>query len=611
MENFKKFCKEKSITLFFPIAVILTIVPLIVRMKKVAIDPAAVKLVGEASELDLFSQNKAFMLMIFCGILILLSIIFFKDLFKKRDKITLISIACMGIFFIFSLISALSSKYIQTTIWGYYDKAEGIITIGCYLILFIYSIYAFKSIGDYKYITYPLMIVVFINAFLGVFQYFGYDLIKTNLGQLIAIPSKYNIKASSLSLLYESHKLYGTLFHYNYVGSFVAIVLPILFIAAAIEFENIMYKVALIFSCLFSIWLLLGSTSRAGLIGVIVSLIAGIIIFVKLLLPKWKPILIGFVVLCVIIIGVNFVSGNKIFSRIPSMASDIVSLFKSNDDFNLKDNVPIKDIQYTDNGGAIAVLQNDSLEFYVQDGEYVFKDSNGNPVDYTRNKNNLTTTDPRFSNISFTFGKLPDANKSNGLYLNLNSKPAFIFKLSNGKLHLVDNNNFQDIELVDAESIGFKGKEKIGSARGYIWSRTLPLLKGHLITGHGPDTFMYEFPQNDMIAKLYAYGESIMTVDKPHNMYLQIAFSDGLIALIAFLVAAILYLVDSFKLYALKAKYTVSESLGAATTLGVLGYLAAGIFNDSTISVAPIFWIVFGVGFALNYINKTNKEKNK
>ena len=611
MENFKKFCKEKSITLFFPIAVILTIVPLIVRMKKVAIDPAAVKLVGEASELDLFSQNKAFMLMIFCGILILLSIIFFKDLFKKRDKITLISIVCMGIFFIFSLISALSSKYIQTTIWGYYDKAEGIITIGCYLILFIYSIYAFKSIGDYKYITYPLMIVVFINAFLGVFQYFGYDLIKTNLGQLIAIPSKYNIKASSLSLLYESHKLYGTLFHYNYVGSFVAIVLPILFIAAAIEFENIMYKVALIFSCLFSIWLLLGSTSRAGLIGVIVSLIAGIIIFVKLLLPKWKPILIGFVVLCVIIIGVNFVSGNKIFSRIPSMASDIVSLFKSNDDFNLKDNVPIKDIQYTDNGGVVAVLQNDSLEFYVQDGEYVFKDSNGNPVDYTRNKNNLTTTDPRFSNISFTFGKLPDANKSNGLYLNLNSKPAFIFKLSNGKLHLVDNNNFQDIELVDAESIGFKGKEKIGSARGYIWSRTLPLLKGHLITGHGPDTFMYEFPQNDMIAKLYAYGESIMTVDKPHNMYLQIAFSDGLIALIAFLVAAILYLVDSFKLYALKAKYTVSESLGAATTLGVLGYLAAGIFNDSTISVAPIFWIVFGVGFALNYINKTNKEKNK
>ena len=611
MENFKKFCKEKSITLFFPIAVILTIVPLIVRMKKVAIDPAAVKLVGETSELDLFSQNKAFMLMIFCGILILLSVIFFKDLFKKRDKITLISIACMGIFFIFSLISALSSKYIQTTIWGYYDKAEGIITIGCYLILFIYSIYAFKSIGDYKYITYPLMIVVFINAFLGVFQYFGYDLIKTNLGQLIAIPSKYNIKASSLSLLYESHKLYGTLFHYNYVGSFVAIVLPILFIAAAIEFENIMYKVALIFSCLFSIWLLLGSTSRAGLIGVIVSLIAGIIIFGKLLKPKWKPILIGFAVICVLMIGLNFASGNKIFARIPSLGSDIISLFKSNDDFNLKDNVPIKDIQYTDNGGAIAVLQNDSLEFYVQDGEYVFKDSNGNPVDYTRNKNNLTTTDPRFSNISFTFGKLPDANKSNGLYLNLNSKPAFIFKLSNGKLHLVDNNNFQDIELVDAESIGFKGKEKIGSARGYIWSRTLPLLKGHLITGHGPDTFMYEFPQNDMIAKLYAYGESIMTVDKPHNMYLQIAFSDGLIALIAFLIAAILYLVDSFKLYALKAKYTVSESLGAATTLGVLGYLAAGIFNDSVISVAPIFWIVFGVGFALNYINKTNKEKNK
>ncbi|MDO5518504.1 MAG: O-antigen ligase family protein, partial [Clostridium sp.] len=474
MENFKKFCKEKSITLFFPIAVILTIVPLIVRMKKVTVDPAAIKLVGETSEMDLFSQNKAFMLMVFCGMLIILSIIFFKDLFKKRDKITLASMACMAIFFIFSLISAVSSKYTQTAIWGYYDRAEGIVTIGCYLILFIYCIYAFRNTIDYKYITYPLMIVVFINAFLGMFQYFGSDLIKTNLGQLISIPSKYNIKASDLKLLFDDSKLYGTLFHYNYVGSFVAIVLPILFIAAVIEFEHVMYKVGLMFSCLLSIWLLFGSTSRAGLIGVAVSLIAGIIIFGKLVKSKWKPILIGFAVLCVLITGANFALGNKIFARMPSLASDVVSLFKSNDDFNLKDNVPIKDIQYKDNGGAVAVLQKDSLEFYVEDGQYIFKDSSGNNVDYTRKDNNLTTADSRFSNISFTYGKLPDANKSNGIYLNLNSKPAFVFKLSKNKLHLVDNNTLEDIELVDAESIGFNGKEKIGSARGYIWSRTLP-----------------------------------------------------------------------------------------------------------------------------------------
>lgn len=611
MENFKKFCKEKSITLFFPIAVILTIVPLIVRMKKVTVDPAAVKLVGETTEMDLFSQNKAFMLMFFCGVLILLSIIFFKDLFKKKDKITLISIGCMGIFFIFSLISTLSSKYRQTAIWGYYDKAEGIVTIGCYLILFIYCIYAFKNTEDYKYITYPLMIVVSINAFLGLFQYFGSDLIKTNLGQLISIPSKYNFKASDLDLLYDSKRLYGTLYHYNYVGSFVAIVLPILFIAAAIEFEHVMYKVGLMCSCLLSIWLLLGSTSRAGLIGVIVSLIAGIIIFGKLLKPKWKPILISVAVICVLITGANFALGNKIFSRIPSLASDVISLFKSNDDFNLKDNVPIRDIQYTDNGGAVAVLQNDSLEIYVENGQYMFRDSLGNNVDYTKKDNNLTTTDSRFSNISFTYGKLPDANRSNGIYLNLNSKPAFIFKLSKNKLHLVDNNTLEEIDLIDAESIGFKGKEKIGSARGYIWSRTLPLLKGNLIKGYGPDTFMYEFPQNDMIAKLYAYGESIMTVDKPHNMYLQIAFSSGFIALIAFLATTILYIIDSFRLYALKDKYSVSESLGAATSLGVLGYLAAGVFNDSVISVAPIFWIVFGTGFALNHINRKNKLENK
>ena len=612
MENFKKFCKEKSITLFFPIAVILTIIPLIVRMKKVTVDPAAVKLVGSTSEMDLFSQNKALMLMIFCGILLIISIIFFKDFIKRKDKTIIISIAGLSIFFIFSVISALTSKYRQTAIWGYYDRAEGVVTILCYLILFIYCIYAFKNTEDYKYITYPLMIVTFINAFLGIFQYFGSDLIKTSLGELISLPSKYKLKASDLDLAYNQGKLYGTLYHYNYVGSFVAIVLPIFFVTAVIEFENVMYKICLMGSCLLSIWLLLGSTSRAGIIGVAASLIVGIVIFAKILKPKYKPILISVGVILVLITGANFACGNKIFARIPSLASDIVSLFKSNNDFNLKDHVPIKDIQYTDNGGAIAVLQNDSLEFFVEDGQYIFKDSSGNTVDYTRKDNNLTTTDPRFQSISFTFGKLQDANRSSGLYLNLNSKPVFVFRYAKNKLHLIDSYTLEDMELEDAESIGFKGKERLGSARGYIWSRTLPLLKGNLIKGYGCDTFSYEFPQNDMIAKLYAYnGESIMTVDKPHNLYLLIAFNSGFIALIAFLIAALAYIIDSFKLYTLKSKYSVSETLGAATFLGVIGYLCAGLFNDSVISVAPIFWIVFGTGFALNYINRKNKSENK
>ena len=65
-----------------------------------------------------------------------------------------------------------------------------------------------------------------------------------------------------------------------------------------------------------------------------------------------------------------------------------------------------------------------------------------------------------------------------------------------------------------------------------------------------------------------------------------------------------LYTVDSIKLYICKKKYNNSDIMGIITFLSIAGYLTAGIFNDSVISVAPVFWIVFGVGLALNHINK-------
>jgi hypothetical protein len=66
----------------------------------------------------------------------------------------------------------------------------------------------------------------------------------------------------------------------------------------------------------------------------------------------------------------------------------------------------------------------------------------------------------------------------------------------------------------------------------------------------------------------------------------------------------LIYIIDSIKLYALKKQYEMPQMLGATTCLGVVGYLFAGIFNDSVVSVAPVFWIVLGVGVALNFMNR-------
>lgn len=609
MENIKTFFKKKNIDFFFPVAFILTIVPLIVRMTAVNSEESVLNLFGATAKTDLFSQKKAFFLMIFSIMLISISTIFFKKIFEKKDKVVNLILIASAVFLLFTFLSTIFSSYKQTALWGIYDRAEGLVTITCYVILLIYSIYTFKTTNDYKYIITPILILVIINSFLGLFQYVGQDLIKTNLGTSIIVPSEYQKPNFKLNLLYEAGKIYGTLFHYNYVGSFVAIVLPILFCLTIFEYEDIMYKIFLGIGSLLSIWLLFGSTSRAGIIGILVSTFFGIIIFWKLILNKWRYLLNSFIFIIVISVGVNFAAKGAIFERIPSLASDIFSVFKDTNNFDYRENIPIKSLNHNDKIVQVT-LQNDILKISYENNDYVFRNSKDEIIDYIKGDKFYTTTNEAFKNITFKFGKfLPGSTRNDGLLLNIDEKPIFMFNLKkDNSIHLINLNSKQDIDIEFPETFGFKGKEKLGSARGYIWSRSIPLLKDSLILGSGPDTFVFKFPQNDLLGKYYTYETPNIIVDKPHNLYLQVALNNGVIALLAFLSIMIIYIVDSIKLYALKNDYDKSQILGSVTCLGVIGYLFAGIFNDSVVSVAPIFWIILGVGIALNYMNR--KELN-
>ena len=146
---------------------------------------------GAAAKSDLFSQKKAFFLMIFSIILVIIAGIFFKKIFEKKDKIVN-SILIASVYSYFSLYFLQYFHNInKLSFWGIYDRAEGFITITCYMIIFIYSVYTFKTTMDYKYVITPIFILVGINSFLGLFQYVGQDLIKSNLGKSIVVPSQY------------------------------------------------------------------------------------------------------------------------------------------------------------------------------------------------------------------------------------------------------------------------------------------------------------------------------------------------------------------------------------------------------------------------------------
>lgn len=614
MENLKKFCKEKSITFFFPIALVLTIVPLIVRMRISEPDEDTLKLYGSSANSDLFTQNKEICLIFLSAIILIIAITCFKKLYEKKDKLINIMIICSLVFLGFTFLSALFSKYKHVAFWGIYDRSEGFITIACYILLFIYSIYTFKKTEEFKFILIPILILVYINGFLGLFQFFGSDLIKTSLGGLIAIPSSYNIDPSKLSLAYESGTIYGTLYHYNYVGSFTSLVLPILFGACVIE-DDIFLKLLSMGGSLVGLWLLFGSTSRAGIIGFGSIIFFACIFFGKLLLKKKKALLITLACLGVFAVGLNFATSGKIFRRIPSLVADGLSLFKDNSDFDYRQHIPVQNIQHIDNN-VVLTLPSDTLTISYENNDYVFRNSKNEVIDYKSEFNSkikaydYTTTDTNFSNISFRSGKIKSKTKNDGLMLILNGSNEFMFiTRDDNSMHLIDPKTLEEIDLDFPKTIGFNGKEKLASSRGYIWSRSIPLLKDTLILGSGPDTFSFDFPQHDLLGKFYAYGTTNMIISKAHNLFLQIGLNNGVVALIAFVILIMVYIVDSFRLYALKNKYDQKQILGSILALSILGYLFTGIFNDSVICVAPIFWIILGVGAAVNFINKKTETK--
>jgi O-antigen ligase len=127
-------------------------------------------------------------------------------------------------------------------------------------------------------------------------------------------------------------------------------------------------------------------------------------------------------------------------------------------------------------------------------------------------------------------------------------------------------------------------------ARPEIWSKTGPMLKETALIGHGPGTyaFYYQHPAGECISK-------------PHNMYLQIWTGTGGISLLGFLVLTGAYLVKNIRR---------TDMTGVGIYGGVVAYLIAGLANDSVVSVAPVFWVLFGLGmksFAPVYLQSKNK----
>ncbi len=147
-----------------------------------------------------------------------------------------------------------------------------------------------------------------------------------------------------------------------------------------------------------------------------------------------------------------------------------------------------------------------------------------------------------------------------------------------------------------------------GTGRVYIWRRTVELIEKRPLLGYGLDNLPYYFPQDDPL-KNSGLDDPNIIVDKPHNIYLDIAFGSGVLALLAFLVLLLRYAWQNIKLL----RHGISGETGvflAGSLAGWCGYLIQGMFNDSTIGVSIVFWILFGVSASILKQELEKKQKS-
>lgn len=603
MNNHTTYEGQKS-RVIWPLALIIGLVPLIVRMKVLSIPEAGKWLwdTGSGKYSDFFSANKLIVLGVLTVIgIILLFLDYNKQLVYKNKAIYI----CIGLYTLFAILSTLLAQKGEKSVafFGAPGRYEGLLAIILYMIITILAMYVAQEWWNVKALYKALSIGAFVMGLIGLGQFLGWDILQTDGGKALMLPFKYLGIAGDLNFTFNSNQaytVYGTLFHSNYVGSYAAMLMPISMVGMIYTY---LYKKdkekrfnATVFALLMAV-LWFASHSRGGLVGGVFALIL-IFILLHNNFIKTKGQMGVFISLVIVgAIFLNIMSRGTISRQLFSLPKEIVKLFSVDEE-----EVPqLKDIRLQ--GDSIEIDSNLPTFRIEKEGEdIVLKDSQGNLIPITQKGDKIVPQDSAYTGMHIEFFSSKEfrvniANPEKNAHYPL----LFVYVGDEfpGEGYRVVGGNKELVKIEPVESWGFEGKEQVGSARGYIWSRTFPMVKDTWLLGYGPDTYALHFPQKDVIGKANAYNTPLMIVDKPHNLYLQIIVSTGLPSLLALVALFVVY----FILWVKHIRSTDQDDIRRWMSIGIFaaicGYLIAGLFNDSVVSVAPVFWVLWGLGIGL------------
>lgn len=558
-----------------PIIIFAGLVPLLVGYTQYIYPPVGVSWNPNGiNGADLFNLVKARGIML-SGVLSIIYL-FFTITMKRQNLLenkTFLAVVAMVVMLFCSLLFSFN-KYVAVI--GAYERFEGVLVWLSYIACALYTAWLFKEKVSREIVLKAILFSGLFITGIGVCQYVSFDLFKWLPFQKMILPAE---AVGKIGFIFEKGRIYSTLYNPNYVAFYVAMMLPFSALMIFWEESKVFKGLWVLYSILLGICLL-GSEGRGGMLGLAGAAIAVAVIYLlkKINNPKVSIAIITLGTV-IVISACSFLAMGKI----TKVKGDVVVNTTQVSDIQIdKDNVHI---QYGKNQINLK-MDTQNLTSMCQ-----VVDENGEPIAAVKDANNFfNIQDERYPNAKYLYAEAGEGVYYIELQLDNVSWP-FIMQKEGFKFI----NNFGALSAMKpVDRWGFEGSERVGSNRGYIWSRALPVFFKAPIFGNGPDNFAFVFPQEDYVSKQIYYEDKNILVDKPHNFYIQMLTSFGLFGAIA------LYAIFGISVSFIYNRFVYTHSrdkwLYLAVLCGIFGYLGAGMFYDSTVNVSPVFWTFIGVG---------------
>lgn len=524
-------------------------------------------------------------------------------IFNPNNRVILL----FGFAAIFFISASTVNAYIHNqseTVWlGITTEYEGNLALLAYIIMFFAGFNYIDGKCERRLFIKSILILSVIIGVLAIIEYCYKPIYEISFMKYLIAPSEYRDAAQSLKNTSFIGQSALAFYNPGYLGGACALLMPIVLgqiVTAHTKSKRIFALVALglIFVAL------VASNSTAALYATVFCMVielTAIFILNKKICKTQKPsakisgksvvniIVCILVVICVLTVTDIFAHGKlrKTFKKTLFHEETIV---EKSDIFRL-DSITLED-------GRIIAKSGEKNIVFVNDeksgtlSEIIKVKGNDDKLLSTKSEGNkLSITADGYEAVS---AELED----NIMYVDFGYEEKVPFFVTGNGFYLAGQNS-AELEMIPQPKVqGYEKYYHIATGRGYTWIQSIPEIGKNILFGCGAGNFMYNFRQNEVAGLLNTHGSSQFVVDKPHNMYLEMAIEQGMLWTIIFVGMFALLVIKALR--AIKHNSLENNVVMISFLLSVFAFLITGMVNDSIVTINPIFWIIYGVTW--NYV---------